>query len=71
MTRFKKECIKRGFDHEEKYPCLPYTFKNGISIEAINYNAETCEILSVYNVMVCRYKVNRDFTLMEVQSNDY
>lgn len=66
MTRFKRECIKRGFEYEEKYPWLPYEVRNGIVLETIIYNAEKAEITSVYNVMACKCRVERDFTITDL-----
>lgn len=67
MTRFKKECIKRGFDYAEKYAWLPYEVQKGIVLEDIIFNAETCEIVSIYNVMVCKCRVNKDFSVIDLE----
>jgi len=66
MTRFKKECIKRGFEYEERFPCLPYRLPNGIVIETIQYNAALATITTVYNVLVVICQVNRDFTVTDL-----
>ena len=43
MTRFKKECKKRGIRFDEDFPCLPYHKNNSsIGIECVNVEGN-CE----------------------------
>ena len=77
MNRFKRELRKHGQKLECDYPTMPFYLKGkspfdvgNICIEGIVANAENCTVTTFYNVIVCREKVNRDFTFTEIAEDD-
>lgn len=63
MTRFKKECKKRGIRFDEDFPCLPYHENNSsIGIECVVCDAENATVKEYTNVMVCGWTFDRAMT---------
>lgn len=73
MNRFKKELRKRNIKLECDYPTLPHYIKDNspfdvgnICIEGIVVNSEACTVTEYTNVIIEKYRVNRDFSFTDV-----